>query len=157
MSNLIDFIGRLLISALFLMSAYNKNEKFDKSAETYQKSPEGLQNNGKLISLYTMSLIAQGKGETAISLIEEKAKKQPNSKDIQLMLGYHYLQFQQYDKALKVTVKLLENKPLSLPELNYIAVVYQNDKQIEKAIDYYNKALTLAPLDLLTSIISFIP
>lgn len=141
-----------LRSVFILMSAHIQNEAYDQSAKIYQNSPDELKNNGKLISLYTMSLIALGEGKSAIALIEKTARNQPNSKDIQLMLGYHYLQFQHYDKALSVALKLIENKSLSLPELNYIAVVYQNNKQIEEAIEYYKKALELAPLDLLTSI-----
>ncbi|MGJ8694106.1 MAG: XrtA/PEP-CTERM system TPR-repeat protein PrsT [Thalassotalea sp.] len=140
-----------LRTATLLMAANVETKNFKQAINTYQQLNETLQENGKIISLYTVALIATGESKAAIALIEKKAQQQPDSTDLQLMLGYHYLQYQFYDKALIIAEQLTNKANLPLAALNYIGVAYQSNEQSELSISYYQKALALAPLDLLTS------
>lgn len=140
-----------LKSATLLMSAYVAQKDYLASTTLYKSIDKEIQENGRLLSLYVLSLISQGKATEAINLLEEQALLKPNSSDIQLMLGYHYLQYQFFDKALIVAKKLETQPNLSVAELNFIGVVYQSNNQTDIAQKYYLQALTIEPFDTLTT------
>lgn len=110
---------------------------------------------GVVVSAYrTPSLVAQipanqqagvskEEAERHIRHLEESVQKDSQNVELWTKLAHAYFEMGAFDKAINAYTKILEIKPDDSDAYTDLGVMYRRNKQPEKAIDAFKKAIEL--------------
>jgi len=91
-----------------------------------------------------LTLLNQGKVEEAIVVLQMEMDKDPQAPDIHLALGMSYLEKGDSALAQSHLEKVMELQPDSVPASYNLAMLYEKQKNLPKALDGWRKVLALS-------------
>jgi tetratricopeptide (TPR) repeat protein len=98
-----------------------------------------------LLQNRAVDMLRGGMFSDAVKLLEDGAKKFPDSADLFNLLGAAYLQTDQVDPAAKAIKKSLALRPDDLKTLSNYGVLLLRQNKLDKAAELYRKLVTLDP------------
>ncbi len=122
-----------------------KERKDLATEEKHLRMALNLRKNDGIAHTLLINLVAQGKSQEAISLVEEKIAQFPEDAESFYNLGTLYNQLGQYEKALTYLHKALELDPKLTMAYQNLAFAYSQQSQFTEVIRAQQKAIEVDP------------
>jgi tetratricopeptide (TPR) repeat protein len=131
-----------------LANTYTKERQYTPAAQVYTKILN-LDPGNDAARLELAGLLFRAKQYARCAkVLEEYVKKEKNlSKDVQLMYLEALLRGRLYQEAFQMGLQILKTDPNSSLALRAVANGYFNNKQFAKAIETFQKAITIDTMD----------
>ncbi len=128
-------------SAQSLATIYYKHKKYELANETLHPYINNKYVDNAIIRLYISILYQLNKYEQVIENGERLLKKNDSSVTIIKSMGLSYFQLQDYASSLK-TFSLIPDNQRSSGVFYYMGLCENELQEYEKALDYFNQAIT---------------
>ncbi len=115
-----------------------------------RKPMHALPNSKRVQSLIAQSDAKRAEGDlkSAIAILHEASKLTPENLDIKAGIGYLLCLNKQFDAGIQLLEGVLQSAPGHVPALLRLGETYHQRKEVEKAYLLLQRAVTLAPADL---------
>jgi putative PEP-CTERM system TPR-repeat lipoprotein len=131
---------------LFLASGFDlvSKKEFFKASEMLQKSLASTNNQASVIARQGILKLALGDFEGVVDL-ENALDKEPNLSEASSALATAYIDTKQFDKAIKLAIKMIDSKPSEVAGYNLAGYISLRQNKVVEAKNYFEQALTILP------------
>lgn len=132
--NNVDFIN--------LMAVYQYDvQNYKEAIPWFEKLLEKIEGSATIYRRYALCLFQRSEYNKAIEAWKMQLTYEPNNPDTYLQIGLAYTQLKDYKAAEKAIIQAMVLKRTTFyDEYEALAVLYQQQKQFEKALEYYELA-----------------
>ncbi len=128
---------------LLIGMCYDATNQKDKAAEIYRELVKaGTTEKDAYINLYVANVGAK-EFDKAINVLKRGVKVLPKDAQLKALLAGTYLQAGKKDEAEKIVGELLAMGENNAEVLNYVGGIYRDADNMEKAVEYYTKSLSI--------------
>lgn len=134
----------------FSLAAYGmvlfNEEKYHEALKQFKKMKNNKSKKGYLDRVASMNMALSywklGSVDNAIAVLEDlRSRYDYLNEDILTSLSYFYMLREDYEKAIDITKEALEEDPEHAPALDNMGQIYFRQGDLEKAEEYFLKAL----------------
>ena len=111
--------------------------------EMYKSNP----NDWRGLAGVTETMAAQGRMEDAIRETQKAVEKEPQRRDLKLVLAKYYVRSQRYDEAIGIYQFLIQQEPRSADLLFQLAEAQRRKGDLNSAVDTFRRCSQAAPAD----------
>lgn len=126
-------------SVAALGSIYEEMENHPKAAQIYQNHLKKYPRDREILHRVVNTLFLMEKYEEVISYAEILSDLDSDNLNLKVKLGVLYTDTKQYPKAIGMFKDLLKAAPESDKILYYLGAIYQEVKNFEHSIEYFNR------------------
>jgi arylsulfatase A-like enzyme/Tfp pilus assembly protein PilF len=140
---------------LILAKIYKKRGQIDRAANCYENAIKIEPLNVKLKVEYADALLTIGKKEAAQNVLtrlleNEVLIKNPTTLGIKTRIGFLLLKMGEYDRAVSLCLQMISHGHSTPEVLNQLGLAFFKKRDFKKAMESYNKALSLDEKNALT-------
>jgi tetratricopeptide (TPR) repeat protein len=134
-------------SYFLLINAYRVDKQFDKALTLGKQQSEKNPKDDKIILVYARTLSDSGKSREGAELLDKMLQSNPANLDLYINLSQIYVEAKRFSEAEKV-MRRAEEKKLDKGRIKFqLAMVYETQKEYDKAESLFKEILKDNPKD----------
>jgi tetratricopeptide (TPR) repeat protein len=124
-----------------------QDKDFKKSEQIFSEMYKANPNDTRGLAGVTESLAAEGRIDEAVKETEAAVQKEPQRRDLKLVLAKFYVRSQRYDDAIGIYQALIKEDPKSADLLFQMAETERRKGDLNTAVDTFRRCSQAAPSD----------
>ncbi|EQC47233.1 tetratricopeptide repeat protein [Bacteriovorax sp. Seq25_V] len=126
-------------SVLLLGHIHEMSSKKDKAAKVYEKFLTNNPTNYSVLTKYVDILFSEGQYVEVIPYLEKLVSIDESNLNLKVRLGVLYTEVSRVEEAKSIFQEILKDVPESDKVLYYLASLYQQTSENDKAIEYFSR------------------